>query len=75
MSTTYHIQTWTGVRPQPFVSKLEVKSLIRGRSRVLGGIPGADSVRFSQVKPKDTTADDVNRLDSCESTGYLRYRP
>lgn len=55
MAITYHIQTWGGVRPQPFISRLDVKSITRGRSRVLGGIHGGKTTVKRRINSKDTT--------------------
>lgn len=74
MATTYHIQSIAGVRPQAFVSKLEVRSIFRGRSRVLGGIPGANSVDYRHTQPKLTTTDSINQPESPKWAGYLHAK-
>lgn len=71
MAITYHIQSIPGVRPQAFLSRLEVKSLLRGRSRILGGIPGGNrDYKRQQTSSKFTTTDTNNQPEAKKRAGY-----
>jgi hypothetical protein len=74
MATTYHIQNMPGLKPQAFVARLEVKSIFRGRSRVLGGIPGANRDYSSPISSKFTTTDTNSQPAAPKQLGYLRYK-